>query len=165
MEYVIRKRNKEDIKDVERVVTLGWNQTYKGLVSDGLLDYIREHESDRVKKRLEDFNDEENDYIVLEVDGKVVGFAKYGVADYDGYGELFALYVLKEYHGHGFGKLLVQEVSKILKMRGFNKMVIGCLVGNPSNEFYKHLGGVLKEQKTSVRLNEEMTDNVYEFNI
>ena len=163
MNYIVRDREFKDIESIEFIVTNGWNNTYKGLVSDNVLLYIKEHELDRVEKRKSDFDINNNDYIVIEVDEKVVGFAKYGDADEEGYGELFALYILDEYQGHGFGKVLVDEVSKRLRMIGYDRMLIGCLVGTPNNEFYKHIGGKFKCNKTSVRLGEEMTDNVYEF--
>ena len=165
MNYVIRDREYSDIPAIERVVTLGWNQTYKGLVSDRVLNIIKEKEGLRVEKRREDFDPNNNDYLVLEVDNEVVGFCKYGDSDDTGYGEIFALYILEGYKGNGYGKKLVDAGIKKLKDKGYDKMLIGCLVGNPSNEFYKHIGGVFKMQKTSVRLDEEMTDNVYEFNI
>lgn len=165
MNYVIRDREYNDIPAIERVVTLGWNQTYKGLVSDRVLNIIKEKEGLRVEKRREDFDPNNNDYLVLEVNNEVVGFCKYGDSDDTGYGEIFALYILEGYKGNGYGKKLVDAGIKKLKDKGYNKMLIGCLVGNPSNEFYKHIGGVFKFQKTSVRLDEEMTDNVYKFNI
>lgn len=165
MRYIIRKREYKDLEAIERVVTLGWNQTYKGLVSDRVLDVIREKESLRVDKRKEDFDSNNNDYLVLEVDGEVIGFCRYGESEEEGYGEIFALYILNGYKGNGYGKELVLTASSMLKEMGFDKMLIGCLVGNPSNEFYKHLGGKFIKTKTSIRLDEEMTDNIYEFNI
>lgn len=62
--------------------------------------------------------------------------------EYNNCGEIFALYVLKEYKSNGYGKKLVEVATKELKEMGFDKMKIACLKGNPSNEFYKHIGGV-----------------------
>jgi hypothetical protein len=42
---------------------------------------------------------------------------------------------------------------------GFNKMVIGCLDGNPSNDFYKHIGGKYIKQRIFERL--QLPENVY----
>ena len=42
-----------------------------------------------------------------------------------------------------------------------NKMIIGCLAGNPTNEFYKHLGGKLVKTKMFEKLN--LPENYYYF--
>ena len=34
MNYLIRKKEKKDCKDVAHVVTIAWNETYKGIVPD-----------------------------------------------------------------------------------------------------------------------------------
>lgn len=43
----------------------------------------------------------------------------------------------------------------------FDKMVIGCLESNPSNNFYKHIGG--KFIKTRIFENLQLLENVYYF--
>lgn len=37
MNYLIRKRTKEDCASVAHVVTVAWNETYKGIVNDDFL--------------------------------------------------------------------------------------------------------------------------------
>ena len=44
---------------------------------------------------------------------------------------------------------------------GYNKMIIGCLEGNPSNEFYKHIGGKFIKKRVFEKLN--LPENVYYF--
>lgn len=55
--------------------------------------------------------------------------------------EIYSLYILKEYQGNGYGKLLYNYAVENMLKNGIKKLVIGCLEGNPSNNFYKHLGG------------------------
>ena len=43
----------------------------------------------------------------------------------------------------------------------YEKMIIGCLQGNPSNEFYKHIGGKLIKTRIFKKLN--LLENVYLF--
>ena len=38
MNYLIRKKEKKDCKDVAHVVTIAWNETYKGIVPDLFLE-------------------------------------------------------------------------------------------------------------------------------
>ena len=40
-------------------------------------------------------------------------------------------------------------------------MIIGCLVGNPSNAFYGHIGGKLIKQRIFEKL--QLPENVYYF--
>ena len=44
---------------------------------------------------------------------------------------------------------------------GCNKMVIGCLEGNSSNEFYKHIGGKFIKKRVFKKLN--LLENFYYF--
>ena len=57
--------------------------------------------------------------------------------------------------------LEIQEKIEELKKMGYNKMIIGCLEGNPSNEFYKHIGGKFIKKRVFEKLN--LPENVYYF--
>lgn len=59
------------------------------------------------------------------------------------------------------GKKLFEAGIKELKDMGFNKMLVGCLDGNPSNEFYKHMGGILIKTRIFEKL--QLPENVYYF--
>lgn len=162
MEYIIRKREQKDCYAVTHVGVISWNETYKGIVPDSDLQELYLNEEENAKKSYESFDINDNNKLVLEVDGEVVGFANYGQAksvDYENCGEIYALYMLKKYHGLGLGRKLVDEAIKELKKLGYNKMVIACLKGNPTNEFYKHIGGKYIKDGIYKRLN--LKENVY----
>ena len=164
MQYLIRKSERKDCGDIEHIITLGWNETYKGLVPDLFLEELKNNEIDRAKKSFDRFDENNNNQLVLEVGGKVVGFVKYGKSIFDIYencGEIFALYILKEYHGHGFGRKLVDNARRELKLLGYDEMVIACLKKNPSNEFYKHIGGIYIKDVLYEKLN--LLENLYYF--
>ena len=42
-------------------------------------------------------------------------------------------------------------------------MIIGCLDGNSSNEYYKHIGGKFIKTRISKLPNQELIENVYYF--
>ena len=115
------------------------------------------------------FDKNNNNQLVLEVDGKVVGFANFGKSDdeeYENCGEIFALYIIGEYKGKGYGRKLVNEAIKELKKLGYNKMIIACLKGNPTNEFYKHMGGKLVDTNPLVLPNgQKLKENLYYYDI
>lgn len=162
MKYIIRRRTKNDCDAIAHVVTIAWNETYKGIVSDWFLEELKTNEKDRAKKSYEEFDINNNNQLVLEVDNEVVGFVKFGASldeEFKNCGEINALYIISKYKGNGFGRKLVEEAIKELKSLGFNKMIIACFKGNPSNEFYKHIGGVYVKDGIFKRLN--LPENIY----
>ena len=162
MNYVIREMKKEDSKAVSHVITVGWNETYPGIVPDSFLKELIENEEGRAKRMYNTFDEKDDDVLVLEVDGEVVGFERFGKYredDYQNAGEIYALYIIGKYKGSGYGKKLVNEAIKILKEKGYTSILIGCLDGNPSNEFYKHIGGKFVKTGTFKRLN--LKENYY----
>ena len=53
-----------------------------------------------------------------------------------------------------------------LKNMDYKNMIIGCLSDNPSNEFYKHMGGKLVDQNPLVLPNgQELLENLYYYDI
>ena len=162
----IRKEKREDVFDIAHIVTVEWNSTYRGIVSDSELQRLKETEEERAKKAYDEFDEKNNKCFVAVIDNKVVGFANYGVTDdpdFENTAELRALYVLDDYHGLGIGRKLVNAVIEEFKKQGFNKMIICCLKGNPFNEFYKHIGGKYVKDVVYKRLN--LPENIYHFEI
>ena len=163
MDYVIRKREREDCRDVAHIVTVAWNETYRGIVSDEFLDNLYKNEETRASNSYNKFNEDDNHQYVLEVDNKIVGFVNVGISeeDFDNCGEIRAVYIINGYKGNGFGRKLIETGIKELKDMGCNKMVIGCLDGNPTNMFYEHIGGKYIKQRTFELL--KLPENVYYF--
>ena len=162
MEYIIRKKERKDCFEIAHIVTISWNETYKGIVPDWFLEELKTNEKERASKSYSQFNENENNILVLEVNNKIVGFTGYGKSDdseYANSGEIFALYIINKYHGNGYGRELIKEAIKELKKMNFDKMIIGCLKGNPSNEFYKHMGGIYIKDRVFKKLN--LPENVY----
>ena len=166
MKHVIRKMTVNDCKDVTHVITVAWNETYKGIVPDEILDNMYLTEEERTNKSINRFDENNNHQFVLEVDNKIVGYMNVGSSDeteYDKCGEIHALYIINGYKGDGFGKEMVKAGMEELKKMGYNIMLIGCLVGNPTNGFYEHIGGELIKQRIFEKL--QLPENVYYFDI
>ncbi len=168
MEYIIRRKEQKDCYDVAHVVTVAWQETYRGIVNDEFLDNLPNTEKERGEKSFNNFDENDNHQFVLEIDGKVVGFVNVGITDdeeYKNQGEIFALYMIKKYKGNGFGRKLTEIGIEELKKLGCTKMLIGCLDGNKSNDFYKHLGGKLIDTRIFKNTGEDLKENVYLFKI
>ena len=164
MDYIIRRREKSDCKEIAHVITMAWNETYKGIVPDDFLNNLYKNEEERAISLLNDFEENDNHQFVLVVNHKIIGFINVGGSedkDYLDYGEIYALYIISDYKGNGYGRSLVKIGMDELKNMGFNKIVVGCLDGNKSNEFYKHICGKFAKTMIFEKLN--LLENVYIF--
>lgn len=164
MDYIIRKKERKDCEEVAHIVTISWNETYKGIVPDDFLDNLYKNEEERVKNSFDNFDEKDNHQYVLEVDNKIVGFISVGPTeeqDYTNCGEIHAIYIINGYKGYGFGKKLIETGIKELKNMGYDKMIIACLDGNKTNDFYKHIGGRFIKTRTFELL--QLPENVYYF--
>lgn len=69
------------VKDVESIVNIninGWIETYRGIFPDEFLDSLNEKKI----KNMENCKSKINEYIVCEIENKVVGFPKFGNNEY-----------------------------------------------------------------------------------
>lgn len=167
MEYIIRKKELKDCEDWINVNISSWNDNLKGIVSDKLLENISSNKDERIKKEIKNFKQDDYHY-VLEENKKIVGILKIKESERDdfiGYGEVQVLYLLSSAKGKGYGKALINVAFSKLKEKGFNKVVIGCLDGNPSNEFYKHLAGEFIKQENWNIFDECYKENIYLYEI
>ncbi len=110
----------------------GWHDAYPGLVSAEYLDKLTLETCEQKAFRW-------LDNILVAKDGeRVVGFAGYGETAPDT-GEIFALYVLKEYWGTGVAQLLMQAALE--KLASFPKIVLWMVKGNArAFRFYEKCG-------------------------
>ncbi len=146
MNYVIEELAVNNAEDYARVNVLAWKQSYKGIVNDNFIALINTEEEIQktIEKLKNGLGNNRNIAFLLKVDNKPVGILRVRESKYDKYsdcGELGAIYLLDEVKGKGYGRILFQKAVEELKKMGYKKMVNGCLDGNPSNEFYKRMGG------------------------
>ncbi len=141
-EILIRKAEIDDAAGIAKVHVDSWRTTYKGIVPDTFLDDLSyEQREPTWKKGIK----ENNVYIAENENGQVIGFSAGGkerTGKYEAYaGELYAIYILREYQGKGIGRLLVQSVVDDLKDKNLNSMLIWAIEENPACRFYETLGG------------------------
>lgn len=162
---LIRKARMSDIRGLARVHVDSWETTYRGIIPDEVLDK-RTYESSEAKwlSRLADVS-QTRFTLVAETDaGKIVGFASGGEAqdEHPVYkGEVYALYILKEYQRAGIGRLLVKGSAERLRELGFEPMLIWVLEANPACGFYERIGGRFVETKTMDFAGKELTEIGY----
>ncbi len=111
-----------------------WHEAYAGIVSPAYLQKLTLEKCGQMAFQW-------RDNILVAKDGaRVVGFAGYGEADPDT-GELFALYVLKEYWGTGVAQSLLRAVLE--KLSAYPSIGLRVLKENPrAIRFYEKNGFV-----------------------
>lgn len=163
MEPIIRKRKITDSEELAHAIALVWNTTYKGIVDDEFLEGLLKNEEQSKEKLISNI-DKQPHYYVLMLQEKIVGWIYFTLdSDKDkNAAEIHSLYVLKEWQGNGYGKMLYDYAVNIILENGLKKLVIGCLDGNPSNEFYKYLGGKPLGQNL---FRDKYLENIYLFEL
>lgn len=162
---VIRKAVLSDARSIADVNVKTWITTYKGLVKDELLKHVMKSVEDRTIRFAEKIKNYDNIF-VAEVDGVVVGFCGCGQTENKqlfGSGEIYTLYVLKEYQGFGIGKKLFMTGIKTLIEQGYNSMILNVLVGNKTIHFYEKYGGEKVGSKIDNFAGVDLTENVMFF--
>jgi GNAT superfamily N-acetyltransferase len=139
----IRKAVLSDAQNIAIVHVDSWRTTYKGIVSDEFLTNLSYEE----RKRLwENVIPNGNVFIAENEEGQIVGFSSGGkerTGKYKKYdGELYAIYILKEYQGKGLGKKLIQPIINDLKKSNINSMLVWVIEDNSARYFYESLGGI-----------------------
>ena len=146
MELIIREQRPEDADGKGYVHWKSWQETYFGLM----------HEEDITRRTLESRQKiarehPENTFVAL-LDGKVVGFSCYHPYygdDLPGWGEVQALYILKEAQGLGLGRKLMDAAMDALS--DYGSIALWVLKGNEQAiGFYQHYGFRLDGAETEL---------------
>lgn len=138
----IRKAVLTDAEGIAKVHVDSWKTTYANIVSDEYLDNLSYESREQMWTDAIPYG---GVFVAENNEGKIVGFSKGGKersGKYKGYeGELYAIYILKEYQGQGIGTALIKPVIDEIKGMGLNTMLVFVLKDNTSRHFYEALGG------------------------
>lgn len=167
----IKEITLQDIPDYVKVNIKAWQETYKGLIDDIILKELTNNLEKSIKRQINKFEEDKKNGIkkfILTVNDEAVGMMSVGksrIKKFEGKGELEALYLLDKVKKKGYGKMLFNKAVDVLINCGFNEMIIGCLINNPSNDFYKHMGGKLIDVVTNKVKGYDMQENIYYYEI
>lgn len=146
MEIKLRAYKTEDTQAILDIIN------FNILNSTALYDYnIRSYEQQ--KAILEEKKTKNFPVIVAELDGIVVGFGMYSEFRFREaykYTVEHSVYVNNAFHGHGIGKILLQELIQLAKKQGLHTMIAVIDAENQSSvDFHEKFGfktvGVIKE--------------------
>ena len=149
MEIVIKQmESDEELKGKAYVHWKSWQEAYSGLVDRSYLDKLTIEKCTEMAFRWP------NNLLVAKEKDTVVGFAGYGAYNDDtlpGTGEVFAIYVLKEYYGKGIGYALM--CAALEKLSEYKKIAVWVLEGNHrAIKFYEKCGFRFDGTKKQIKL-------------
>lgn len=145
----IRYATENDAEGIAMVHVNSWKTTYKGIVDDRFLQALSA--ADRLEGwrwKLANMPEDEQLLVVADDDGKVFGFMSYGTErefKLPDEGELYAVYLLEEIQGQGWGTQLFAKLKEFMCLKGYTSLLVWVLEGNSAEHFYRHKGG--QEQK------------------
>lgn len=134
----------DDRLAISKVYEESWKYAYKDIVPQNYLDNIpKGHWASRIEQ-------DERSNMVMVQDGIIIGTSSFGksrMAEMCDFGEIISLYLLPEYMGKGYGRLLLQAIIDELKKMDFNKIFLWVLEENRNaRHFYEKFGFVQRER-------------------
>ncbi|WP_210367574.1 GNAT family N-acetyltransferase [Bacillus sp. REN3] len=140
----IRKAKKEDALGIAEVHVKSWIETYTGIVSPKFLESLKVEKRLMLwEKILSSANKEKPVFVAVNDKGKIIGFASFGqerTGKFQAEGELYAIYILKEYQRNKLGLRFLHEGIKEMMEIGFLSMLVWVLEENGNRKFYERLG-------------------------
>lgn len=139
----IRPSQNTDAHSMACIYVQTWQDTYLSVIP---FDYLSSmsiplHE----KAFVNELNGKHTISFVAEKDGRVIGFTtggyeRNGDAVYGG--EIYTLYVLKNFQRQGVGTGLVSALTMQFELIGIYSMLVRVLKLNPYRRFYKKINGL-----------------------
>jgi L-amino acid N-acyltransferase YncA len=146
MTTIIRVAAPADAAAIARVHVDSWRSTYAGLLPERMLIKLSnaEHESRWWGHVLGRHRRKQFVYVAENDRDGVVGFVSGGPCrdrELSYRGEIYAIYLLDEFHGVGIGRALLLSLSdRLVRERG-PSLLVWVLSSNPSRYFYESMGG------------------------
>jgi len=157
-EILIREYVSEDRLAVEKCIFELQEDSYKAqphfwAKPEGVLGLYLE-------KVLESKDKKEGKIFVGVLEGKTVGWAVVGIVNLDNapdivlkrYGYIPELSVMRDFHGRGVGRALLDKAEEYLRSKGITWIQLDVNKGNSALEFYKKCG----YQERSIKLEKKL---------
>jgi ribosomal protein S18 acetylase RimI-like enzyme len=138
----IRKANKKDLEEIKNLNTRIFINNIK-YDKDAVEEFAQ---TDQGAKYFKDaLEDKEGIFLIAEEDGQIIGYINGTKADFSyrksKYFEMYNLGVSPSHKRKGIGTKLLDEFTKEVKKRGFQKIYLNCYAKNlEAINFYKASG-------------------------
>ncbi|MFQ3543992.1 GNAT family N-acetyltransferase [Halobacillus rhizosphaerae] len=162
MDIVIREASVKDAEEIAKVSVSSWKTAYQGILPNEFLTKLDYHS--KTNKWNHVILEKQGKVLVAEENGSVIGFIHGGserTNEYFYQGELYAIYLYKDYQGGGIGRRLIRELAGKLKETGMGSLLVWVLSESKSREFYEKLGGRKVDHKLIYIGEKELTEVAY----
>jgi len=148
--YHIRKANIEDALAIAEVHVNSWKNTYQDLINEQDLTNTTIEHREIYWETILKLPREQQPVIVIEEEGKIVGFISGGKERTERFGfdgEIFAIYLMPSHQRKGLGKLLLKAFTDEMHALGYRSLLIWVLTKNPTHQFYIKFGAEKIDQE------------------
>ncbi len=163
MDIVIREASVKDAEEIAKVSVSSWKTSYQGILPNEFLTTLDYHS--KIYKWNHVIRENQGKVLVAEEgNGSVIGFIHGGSERTNHYfyqGEIYAIYLYKDYQGSGIGRKLVRELAGKLKETGMGSLLVWVLSENNSRAFYEKLGGRKIDYKPIIVGGKELIEVAY----
>ncbi|MCP3026784.1 GNAT family N-acetyltransferase [Halobacillus sp. A5] len=140
----VRLAQFEDAEQIANIHIQTWKATYRDLIDEQDLSNITlENRIALWETILKSPVNGQIAYVIENEYNDVVGFVSGGkerTKNYSYDGEIYAIYLLKDYQRIGYGRLLLKTFAAAMYEEGCRSLLVWVLTRNPSAQFYKNLG-------------------------
>ncbi len=141
----IRPARLIDAEGIARVHVTSWQETYKGIMPRHVLEARKVRDRTALWEIALDRMAPGHVLLVAEDPaGDIAGFVSGGPARdpaLGAVGEIYALYLLRQFQGRGIGRALFTACRAALAAAGLDGLAVSVLRANPARGFYVRMGG------------------------
>ena len=140
---IVRRARESDARQLAEAHVASMRATYRGLVSQDVLDALSVDDNETRKRQAIASSDIR--HFVAEADGRAIGFAALGgkvEEDEDGqFGQLYAIYLDPAWWRRGAGRMLWETAVEKARSDGWTRLIVKTASGNTrASRFYEAMG-------------------------
>ena len=141
---IARKAKQKDVGAIARVHVIAWQACYRSLLPDEFLDSLSLTDRENLWSKVLD--QPGHDLLVCRSERQTVGFAACGPSrdldkDASAVAEVYAIYVLPDFWGQGYGHVLWRRAEKDRALAKFMELDVWVLAANGrARKFYERQG-------------------------
>jgi len=161
---IIRDAIIEDIPVIRELAEVIWPPTYGAILTKEQLDYMLEliYSTPALEQRMQ----EGDRFLILETGGIPEGFASFGEIDPPGIFKLHKLYILPGRQGSGFGRMLLEQVIRMVSALEASALQLNVNRHNNARHFYEKAGfRVVREEDINIGQGYYMNDYVMQYDL
>ena len=162
MEITIRNALYEDAENLTDCLISCWQVAYKGIIPDDFLDNMIIERNSRVERWKNDISNPGDceHYCVISGD-KIIGWLTIHKVD----GEIWAIYLIEEFCGQGYGKEVFDYAINRLKYLGHKQISLWVFKDNMrARRFYEKNGFKFNGENREMTYGKPLVQLKYAFN-